>query len=444
MSEKQRTVARDVEMEGIGLHTGHKVRMTVKTSEADRGIDFVRTDLSHRPVIRAQTSNVLLDKSLPRCTSIGVRDAEIHTVEHLMAAFYGLGIDNAVVEINGDEVPGLDGSSLDFLSAFKKAGVRELDRDKRYFAVKEPIWAEKNGASISVQPADDFKISYILDYDHPFLKTQFFSLEPSAELFEKEIAPSRTFCLDKEAEELRKNGLGLGANYQNTLVITPDGVKDNVLRYENEFARHKILDFIGDLYLFGQPILGHVVAVKSGHRLNRMLLTRIAEQQEKYSAREAVKTQVSLSDPKLDIDGIMRVLPHRFPFLFVDRIIELEKGKRVVGIKNVTINDYFFKGHFPTRPVMPGVIMVEAMAQAGGIAVLTDEKNDGKLAFFMGANNVKFRKIVHPGDQLVLEAEVMRNKSRIAQIQARAKVEGQVVAEAEMTFSFTDASFLAP
>jgi len=442
MNKNQKTLKEKVSLSGVGLHTGHKVAVTFKPAEENSGIRFIRTDLSENVVIKAGPENVVTEERLPRCTSIRKGDAVIHTVEHLMGVLSGLGVDNLEVEINGDELPGMDGSGKDFLQAFKAVGFQEQKAAKKYFYIAEPIGIERNGASVFIVPADDLRISYTLNYDHPFLRAQFFSVTITEETFEKEVAPSRTFCLEEEAEKLREMGLGRGANYSNTLVVGEKGVKENTVRFENEFARHKVLDFIGDLYLMGMPLRGHVFAVKSGHSLNLEVLKQLIRQKEDSQSGRFVPDYNFIEGEEIDIQRIMKILPHRYPFLFVDRIVELEKGKRVVGIKNVTINDQFFQGHFPSRPMMPGVLMIEAMAQTAGIAVLSHANHLGKIAFFMGADKIKFRKVVVPGDQLVMEAEVIRDRSKTAMIQAKARVGGEIVAEAEMLFSFTDASYL--
>ena len=341
-----------------------------------------------------------------------------------MAALSSLGIDNIDVEIDNNELPGLDGSAIKFVEALEKAGIVEQEQEKYIHIIKEPICIEDGASSITIVPSKEFKISYTLNYDHPLLEAQFLEVCVNAQSFKTEIAPARTFCLESEASELQNQGLGLGANYDNTLVVGKTGVIKNKLRFNDEFVRHKILDLIGDLCLAGCSIRGHVIALKSGHSLNLKIAQKICEQKLKAQGAEAM-------EDVLDVNGIMKVIPHREPFLFVDRITHLEKGKRAVGIKNVTINDYFFKGHFPGRPVMPGVIIVEAMAQVGGVMMLSSEENKGKLAFFLSIDNVKFRKPVVPGDQLVLEVEAIKVKSKTGQVRGRALVAGKVVAETD-------------
>lgn len=439
---KQKTIKGECTFSGIGLHTGCEVKVTCKLADENTGIRFIRVDLDGQPEIKVDPLNIHIDTTMPRCTAIGKNDAVIYTVEHFMSALSGLEITNLIVEIDANELPGLDGSAVDFFNTIKKVGILEQEAEAPYFEVKEFLGVEMNGCSIFMVPSKELKISYTLNYNHPFLKSQFFNAVINSSTYEKEIASCRTFCLESEAKELRARGLGKGANYQNTLVVGKDGVKENKVRFSDEFIRHKVLDFIGDLYLLGMPIRGHVFAVKSGHTLNIELLKKILKQKEKYEKKATVPVPMIKGKREIDIDGIMNILPHRYPFLLVDRVIEIERGKKAVGIKNVTINENFFQGHFPSRPVMPGVLMVEAMAQVAGVVILTNELHHGKIAIFMAVNNVKFRKVVSPGDQLIMEVEVIRDKSRTAQVRGRSKVDGEVVAEADMIFSFTDATFL--
>ena len=442
MSEHQATIKKEFTLSGVGLHTGNQVQVKFKPAPEDAGVNFIRMDLPHHPVLKANALNVLVDDSVPRCTTIGQGPMRIHTVEHLLSVLNGLGVDNIHIEVNGNELPGLDGSGIEFLKAIQKAGLVSQNASRRIFYVKEPLGVECNGCSIFIFPSSELRISYALDYDHPLLKSQFVSLKIDPQSYEREIAPCRTFCLEKEAKELQANGLGKGANFQNTLVVGSKGVIDNKVRFPDEFARHKILDFIGDLYLLGMPIRGHVFATKSGHTLNLRLLKAIVQQKDKYEISGKVASYDLKGKPVFEIQDIMKILPHRYPFLLVDRVMIAEHGKKAVGIKNVTINDNFFQGHFPTRPVMPGVMMVEAMAQAAGVVVLTNEAHRGKLAFFMAADQVKFRRVVVPGDQLVMEVDVLRDRSKTTQLRCIAKVGDEIACEAELVFSFTDASYL--
>jgi len=440
---KQKTVRKEFVISGVGLHTGCKANLRILPAVENAGITFVRVDIPNKINIKVCPSNIVDDNEGYRCASVGVGGVIIHTVEHFMAVLCGLGITNLIVEIDSDEIPGLDGSGRDFLDAFKNAGIQEQDSQALVYEVKEPIGVSENGASIYITPSSEYRVSYTLDYNHPLLKSQFISAAVDGVNFEKEIAPSRTFCLESEADALREKGQGKGANFQNTLVVGKNGVKDNKVRFDDEFARHKVLDFIGDLYLLGMPIRGHVFAVKSGHNLNLKLLKKICKQKQKYASKATIPSLQITGNREIDISGIMDVLPHRYPFLLVDRVIEIEQGKKAIGIKNVSINDGFFRGHFPTRPVMPGVLMVEAMAQTAGVIALTKEGQRGKLPFFVGVDNVRFRRVVSPGDQLVMEVEIIKDSSRMAQAKGKARVGDKLVAEAEMMFTYTDSGYLA-
>lgn len=433
--DKQKTIARQVNLKGTGLHTANRVNLSFKPAEADTGINFLRVDLPGTPKIKSSIESVFSQSGSLRRTSLIKDGIEIHTIEHLMAALMGMGIDNLNIEMDNNEVPGLDGSSLNFLEALSQAGIKEQEKERQYFVVKEPIYVEEDGAAIAVVPSQGFKISYTLDYNHPFLKSQFKEINIDADTFKNELARARTFCLEDEANELQQQGFGKGANYENTLVVGKTGVIKNRLRYEDEFVRHKIVDLMGDLYLLGSPLKGHIIALRSGHSLNLKLVKKLSQQKQRYSLGGIGISYRPQEGEELDAAAIMQILPHRDPFLFVDKILSLERGKRAVGIKNVTINDYFFRGHFPGKPVMPGVLIIEAMAQVGGIMMLSPEENRGKLAYFMALNNVKFRKPVLPGDQLVFEVVAGKIKSRTGQMYAKAFVDGKVVAEAELMFA---------
>lgn len=442
MTEKQKTIAKEITLTGRGLHTGLPVTAILKPAGENTGISFVRTDLPGKPVVKVGADSIRLDSGVPRCTTIGSGDVHIHTVEHLMSALCGLGIDNLMVEINNREVPLLDGSSMGFVKAIKAAGTLEQNATRQYVEIREPIIVSRNDATIVALPDTCYKVSYLMDYNHPLMRSQYFTGTLNAEFYEKEIAPCRTFCLEQEAVELRKSNLGLGGDYSNSLVVGDKGVIQNTLRFPDEFARHKALDLIGDLYLLGKPIRGHVSAVKSGHNLNLELLKRVHQQNELYNQKTFLPDCSFCDHTELNIDQIMKILPHRFPFLFVDRVVSLERGKKAVAYKNVTINENYFIGHFPTRPIMPGVLMIEALAQTGGIMVLTNPEHHGKVALFMSVDKVKFRRLVSPGEQLILEVEMIRDRSRTAQFKGVAKVGEEVAAEAEFMVSFIEASFL--
>lgn len=436
--ENQKTITKEVSLSGIGLHTGNKVNIKFKPAGIDSGINFIRVDLPKKENILAVADNLLPISRNPRRTSIGRGDVEIHTIEHIMAVLFGLSIDNINIEIDNNEVPGLDGSGQDFLEILTNAGIVEQAKPRNVYQIKEAICIEEDGSSIIALPSSGFKVSYTLKYSHPKIDTQFLDLNINTESFQKELVKSRTFCLEEEAEDLKQQGLGRGANYENTLVVGKNGVIKNKLRYEDEYVRHKVLDLIGDLYLMGSSLKGHIVALRSGHSLNIKLLGKIIEQRARFNIGGVGSSGDYVKEGELDAEEIKKILPHRYPFLFVDKILHLEKGKRAVGLKNVNEDDYYFKGHFPGKPVMPGVLIIEAMAQVGGVMMLSLAQNKGKLAYFLAANNVKFRKTVLPGDKLVLEVEVGKLKSKTGLVHSRALVGSKVVAEADLMFAIAE------
>ena len=433
--DTQKTIQREVTIKGVGLHTGVKTSVCFKPAEADSGITFVRSDLPGAPAIKAGVERVFSYPNSQRRTTLCNSGGSINTVEHLLAALSSLGIDNLVVEVDNEELPGMDGSAKDYVEALDKAGIKDLEKPRHYYSLKEPVYLNENGASLIAMPSDTFRVSYTLNYDHPLLSSQFLDLEVTADNFRSGIAGARTFCLEEEAQELKKQGLGGGASYENTLVVGKNGVIGNKLRFNDEFVRHKILDLIGDLSLFGQPLKAHIIAVRSGHALNVKMAKRLLQQKQKEESAGIALSICPEEGQIIDAQEIMKILPHRYPFLLVDRIIRLEQGKRVVGIKNVTINDYFFQGHFPGKPVMPGVLILEAMAQVGGVMMLSSEENRGKLAYFMSVDGAKFRKIVSPGDQLVMEITAVKIRSKTGQVYGKAFVDGKVVTEAMLMFA---------
>lgn len=435
----QNTIARSVAVKGIGLHTGKQVAVTFKPAPCDSGIVFIRTDLESKPVIRVGVEALGDRTGSLRCNCIGEDESAIQTVEHLLAAISGLGIHNIEIEINGNEVPGFDGSSAVIYEALAGAGIAVQDKPCVPIVVNKPIIIHEGSASIMAFPSHEFKISYTLCYDHPLLK-DFMEIVITPESFKAELAGARTFCLEEEVEGLRSLGFGKGASYENTLVLGKNGVIGNTLRFKNEFVRHKILDLVGDLYVLARPFHGHIIALKSGHSLNLQLVKKIMEQQADITSSAS---EVNIVPGRgLDITQIMQILPHRDPFLFVDRILEIDPGKHIVGIKNVTINDYFFRGHFPQKPVMPGVIILEAMAQVGGVMMLSKPENKGKLAYFMLINNAKFRKTVVPGDQLVFEVSSVKIKSKTGHVHGTARVDGSIVAEADLMFALDESTIM--
>ncbi len=452
MGDNQKTVEQKVTIQGVGLHTGNLVTLTFCPTKENFGIKFQRIDLKNKPTIEA---DVDLVTEIERGTTLTKGGASVSTVEHVLSALTGLGIDNCLVEVNAQEMPIMDGSAQPFVKVLKEAGIKEFKVDKNYFVVTEPIKYvnQEKGIELIALPDDHYNITSTIDYNSPVLGKQVAKLEDLKD-FEKEISSSRTFCFLHELELLLEHNLIKGGDLSNAIVVVDkpvsqekldqlssllnkpkvevqsSGILNNVeLRHTNEAARHKLLDIVGDLTLVGRPIKGKIIATKPGHGPNVEFAKLI-----KHSIKKMEnQPKFDVSKTVLDVKGIKNILPHRPPFLLVDRIIEMSP-ERVVGVKNVTINEDLFRGHFPDQPIFPGVLQVEAMAQVGGVLVLSQfEDPENYLTYFMKMDKVKFRKMVVPGDTMVFELTFASPYRRgLAHMLGRTYVNNELVCEADM------------
>jgi UDP-3-O-[3-hydroxymyristoyl] N-acetylglucosamine deacetylase/3-hydroxyacyl-[acyl-carrier-protein] dehydratase len=434
VSRRQRTIREPFSLSGVGLHSGASCTLRVQPAPEGHGVVFVRTDLPDRPRLPADIDYV---DSQGRRTTIRMAGAEIATVEHFLAACSALRVDNLLVTADGPEVPGLDGSALPFVDALRASKPYDQEKDRPEFQLLQPLSVSdpSGDSSIVALPAEQgLSFSYTLDYASPFVGSQYYALRLDEQSFTNEIAPARTFVMEEEATKLRAAGLGKGANFENTLVFGERGVVENKLRFPDEPVRHKLLDLIGDFFMVGRDLHARIVATKAGHQLNaamvRALLTHVRDVEIAEGLRK---------DSTIEIREIMRILPHRYPFLLIDRVVELEGHKRAVGLKNVTINEPFFQGHWPLAPIMPGVLIVEAMAQLSGVLLLRKFENTGKLAVLLSIDKVKLRRSVVPGDQLRIECEALKIRSRSARVHCRATVDGKLACEAQINFMLADA-----
>ena len=423
---QQHTLAAEVTIEGTGIHTGEPAELRLRPAPPGTGIRFRRLDLEGEPEVPAALEHVV---STDRGTTLGVGEVRVHTVEHLLAAVMACEVDNLWIEMSGPEVPILDGSFRPFFDRLREAGRTCQGVAARVLELDRPVQVEANGATSYVAvPADAFRVSAKIEFDHPLVGRQFASFDVTPEEFGREIAPARTFGFLKEAEALRARGLARGATIENAILLDDKGLVTGELRFADEFVRHKIGDVVGDLALLGRRIRGHVVAERPSHSGNLALARELQNAAAQAGTRAIV-----------DIQKIMQYLPHRFPMLLVDRIVEFEAGKRIVGIKNVTINEPFFQGHYPGHPIMPGVLIIEAMAQVGGLLLMEAVENpEEKVMYFMSLDNVKWRRPVTPGDQIRFEVEIMQIRRHVCRMRGVGYVEGQVVAEAEMMARIMD------
>ena len=432
----QHTLAGPATLEGTSLHTGQKVTLTLKPAPDGHGFKFRRIDLPDQPFINADVDKV---QTVERATTLAEGSVKVHTVEHVISALTGMGVDNALIEMDANEPPIGDGSSRPFVEMIRKAGIVAQPSPRRVWEIRETIHQETaDGTLITIVPSKTFKISVTnVGPDGRF--TQYFSSEITPEKYEKEIAPARTFVYYEDVKPLLEKGLIKGGSLESAVVIRGDEIMSKEpMRFNNEFARHKALDIIGDLMLSGVRIHGHVIAVKPGHGPNtKMAATLKAEYQR---MRSMVPAAVSIPDGEsvLDIHEVLKILPHRYPFLMVDRIVDCLGENKCTGVKNVTMNEPYFPGHFPGHPIMPGVLQLEAMAQVSSVLMLRKPENVGKIGYFMSADNVKWRRPVLPGDTLLIESEIIKIRGSIGQTRCRCLVNNEVVSEAELKFALMD------
>jgi len=443
ISMKQRTILREVSISGVGLHTGGKVQLTFKPAPEDTGIVFRRMDIYGKPESKPDISQVT---ELVRSTTITSGHSKIHTVEHVLSALNGMGIDNVIVELDAGEPPILDGSAKFFVNLLQEAEPVEQNKERVFFQLKQPVSVTAGNRSIIALPYDGLKIT-CTSADDRGIHTQHLSIDIDPETYIAQIAPSRTFTIYEDIEELLKLGKIQGGSLDSAIVIKGDKIiSKEPLRFKDEFVRHKILDILGDVTLLGMPLKAHIIAVRPGHALNAELTKELYKQmmKEKTGKTEPVQSSKAVllaSETSLDIRRILDTIPHRYPFLLIDRVISISDNE-LTAIKNVTINEPYFQGHFPGNPVMPGVLQIEAMAQAGGLLLLRKGTAENKLIFFMSCDKVKFRRAVMPGDQMEIYVKMTKCKEThgrlIGMASAECRVGGKVVSSADLMFTVMD------
>ncbi len=440
---KQRTLARDVSIKGSALHTGDAVTLTMKPAPVDHGIVFKRMDLHGAPELRPRVDQVT---DLVRATTIQSGHAKIQTVEHVLSALHGCGIDNVLIEMDGSEPPILDGSARPFVNLIVQGEPVEQDKDREYFELDAPVSVTRGNSSIIALPSDEFKIS-CTSADDRGIHTQHLSLTIDPETYQAQIAAARTFTIYEDIEELLKLGKIRGGSLDCAVVIRGDKIiSKEPLRFKDEFVRHKILDIVGDVMLLGLPLKAHLVATRPGHAINaeltKVLFAKLQERRSggaRKKERPPAPAMVLETETALDIRRILDMMPHRYPFLMIDRVVDVKNDAELTALKNVTINEPFFQGHYPGNPVMPGVLQIEAMAQAAGILMLRRISAEGKTALFMSCDKVKFRRAVRPGDQLIIEVKMTRSRgSKIGVAEGQCLVNGQVTSSAELMFAVVD------
>jgi UDP-3-O-[3-hydroxymyristoyl] N-acetylglucosamine deacetylase/3-hydroxyacyl-[acyl-carrier-protein] dehydratase len=423
------SIANKAVVRGTGLHTGAATEATFLPAPAGRGIVFRRTDLAGTPEVPARLTEV---EAVERRTAIGRGEATIHTVEHLLAAVAAHEIDDLTIELSGPEPPILDGSVLPYFEALAKAGPTDVGGDPVVLSVQAPFTVTEGDSAYIVAPAKALRLTVTIEWPHPLIGRQTGTYDLTAAAFAAELAPARTFGFTSEVAQLQAKGLIKGASAANAIVLDERGIANGgTLRWPDEFVRHKAADIVGDLALTGARIRAHVVATRPSHGGNVALARALARAGKRTGGGE----------PVMDISRIMNYLPHRYPFLLVDRVLEVEGNKRIVGLKNVTINEPFFQGHFPGHPIMPGVLIIEAMAQVGGMLLMSHfegQNFENKVVYFMSLDNVKFRRPVVPGDQIRFELEMLQFRGKTCKMKGAGYVDGQVVAEAEMMAMVVD------